>query len=157
MPASPATIRRSRSDDLVSLLDEVLVLTEKDLSKHCFTEKTWPAQGAGGAADRADPPQPVTTPGKRCRGVCFTIEVRNPRTQMAEVSIADSGVGIPPEQRLIFEPFYTTKTPDDQGHGGSGLDLSVCQQIIEQHQGRIRVESGRKGSKFTVKLPPADA
>jgi signal transduction histidine kinase len=55
---------------------------------------------------------------------------------------------------LIFEPFYTTKEPDEHGHGGSGLGLSVCRQIIEQHQGRIRVESVvGKGSTFTVKLP----
>ena len=74
---------------------------------------------------------------------------------MAEVHVIDSGVGIPPDQlRLIFEPFYITKTPDEHGHGGSGLGLSVCRQIIEQHQGRIRVESKvGKGSRFTVKLP----
>ena len=69
--------------------------------------------------------------------------------------MADTGVGIPPDRlRLIFEPFYTTKEPDDNGHGGTGLGLSVCRQIIEQHQGRIRVESlVGKGSTFTVKLP----
>ena len=64
-------------------------------------------------------------------------------------------MGIPPERlRLIFEPFYTTKEPDANGHGGTGLGLSVCRQIIEQHQGRIRVESlVGKGATFTVKLP----
>ncbi|HTU17382.1 MAG TPA: ATP-binding protein, partial [Gemmataceae bacterium] len=55
---------------------------------------------------------------------------------------------------LIFEPFYTTKEPDSNGHGGTGLGLSVCRQIIEQHQGRIRVESlVGKGSTFILKLP----
>ena len=90
------------------------------------------------------------------RGGRLRIEVRdNPRTQMAEIRVADTGVGIPPEQlRLIFEPFYTTKEPDEHGHGGTGLGLSVCRQIIEQHHGRIRVESVvGKGSTFTVKLP----
>jgi signal transduction histidine kinase len=64
-------------------------------------------------------------------------------------------VGIPADRlRLIFEPFYTTKEPDAHGHGGTGLGLSVCRQIVEQHQGRIRVESQvGKGSTFTVKLP----
>ena len=43
---------------------------------------------------------------------------------------------------------------DEHGHGGTGLGLSVCRQIIEQHQGRIRVESlVGKGATFTVKLP----
>ena len=83
-------------------------------------------------------------------------EVReNAQTQMVEVLISDTGVGIAPDQlRLIFEPFYSTKEPDEHGHGGSGLGLSVCRQIIEQHQGRIRVESiVGKGSTFIVKLP----
>ena len=87
------------------------------------------------------------------------VEVRsNRRTNMAEVKIADSGVGIAPEQlRLIFEPFYTTKEPDEHGHGGTGLGLSVCRQIIEQHRGRIRVESVvGQGSTFTVKLHLGD-
>ena len=90
------------------------------------------------------------------RGGRLRIEVRdNPRTEMVEMRVADTGVGIPPERlRLIFEPFYTTKEPDDHGHGGTGLGLSVCRQIIEQHHGRIRVESVvGKGSTFTVKLP----
>ena len=56
--------------------------------------------------------------------------------------------------RLIFEPFFTTKLPDEYGRGGNGLGLSVCRQIIEQHHGRIRVESVvGKGSTFTLKLP----
>ena len=87
------------------------------------------------------------------------IDVRhNERTNMAEVRIADTGCGIAADKlRLIFEPFYTTKEPDEHGHGGTGLGLSVCRQIIEQHNGRIRVESlGGKGSTFTVKLPCAE-
>ena len=90
------------------------------------------------------------------RGGRITIDVReNARTQMAEIHVCDTGAGIPPEKlRLIFDPFFTTKEPDADGHGGSGLGLSVCRQIIEQHHGRIRVESiVGKGSKFTVKLP----
>ena len=90
------------------------------------------------------------------RGGRLLIEVReNPIAGMAEARIADSGVGISPDRlRLIFEPFYTTKEPDEDGHGGTGLGLSVCRQIIEQHHGRIRVESVvGKGSTFTVKLP----
>ena len=84
------------------------------------------------------------------------IEVReNEAADMAEVKVADTGVGIQPDQlRQIFEPFFTTKEPDEYGRGGTGLGLSVCRQIIEQHQGRIRVESVvGKGSTFTVKLP----
>jgi signal transduction histidine kinase len=84
------------------------------------------------------------------------IEVReNATADMVEIKVSDTGQGIPPDQlRMIFEPFFTTKKPDEYGRGGTGLGLSVCRQIIEQHHGRIHVVSvvGR-GSTFTVKLP----
>ena len=148
--------RRERTD-LVALVEEVLVLTEKDLSKHhVLVEKKF--QGRPHAPVVRGQIEQILINARQAmpRGGRLTIEVRdNPHTQMAEICVCDSGTGIPPEQlRLIFEPFYTTKQPDGQGHGGSGLGLSVCRQIIEQHQGRIRVESVvGKGSKFTVKLP----
>ena len=70
-------------------------------------------------------------------------------------TVEDNGEGMRPEVAArAVEPFYTTKEPDENGHGGTGLGLSVCRQIIEQHHGRIRVESVvGKGSTFTVKLP----
>jgi two-component system NtrC family sensor kinase len=67
------------------------------------------------------------------------------------VEIEDNGVGIPrSEQSKIFEPFYTTKPPGR----GTGLGLSICYGIVEDHRGRIEVESqpGR-GSIFRVFLP----
>jgi signal transduction histidine kinase len=147
--------------DIVKLLEEVLILADKDLSKHrIHVEKKYEGR-----------PQACVVPGQieqvllnlvinarqaMPRGGHLRVEVReNARTQMVELSVADSGVGIPADRlRLIFEPFYTTKEPDANGHGGTGLGLSVCRQIIEQHQGRIRVESlVGKGSTFTVKLP----
>ena len=149
------------STDIVQLVEEVLLLTDKDLSKHRVqVEKKY----------RSRPVAPVV-PGQieqilvnlvinarqaMPNGGRLRIDVReNPAAQMVEVRIADTGVGIPPDQlRMIFEPFYTTKQPDEHGHGGTGLGLSVCRQIIEQHHGRIRVESVvGKGSTFTVKLP----
>jgi signal transduction histidine kinase len=84
------------------------------------------------------------------------IEVRdNPTADAVELKVSDTGRGIAPDQlRLIFEPFFTTKEPDEYGRGGTGLGLSVCRQIIEQHHGRIRVVSVvGKGSTFTVTLP----
>jgi signal transduction histidine kinase len=147
--------------DLVDLVEEVLVLTDKDLSKHqVHVDKKYLARPkvpvVRGQIEQILLNLVINARQSMPRGGRLRIEVReNPAAQMAEVKICDSGVGIPPEQlRLIFEPFYTTKEPDEHGHGGSGLGLSVCRQIIEQHQGRIRVESlVGKGSKFTVKLP----
>lgn len=77
---------------------------------------------------------------------------------MIEMTVRDNGCGIPPEKlRRIFDPFFTTKKgPDASGKGGSGLGLSACRDIIEAHQGRIRVDSTPgKGTAFTIKLPPA--
>jgi signal transduction histidine kinase len=68
-----------------------------------------------------------------------------------QVKISDTGVGIPRENmRKIFDPGFTTK-----GVGvGTGLGLSICYKIIQDHRGRIAVESevGR-GTTFTITLP----
>jgi signal transduction histidine kinase len=147
--------------DLVDLVEEVLILAEKDLSKHRIqVEKKY----AGNAQAPVVPAQIeqvllnliINARQAMPRGGRLVIEtVNNSRTQMAEIRVTDSGEGIPPDRlRLIFEPFYTTKEPDENGHGGTGLGLSVCRQIIDQHQGRIRVESlAGRGSTFTIKLP----
>jgi signal transduction histidine kinase len=147
--------------DLVALVEEVLILTEKDLSKHQVQiERKFQGRPKApvvrGQIEQILINLIINARQAMPRGGKLTIEVRdNSQTQMAEVRISDTGVGIPPDQlRLIFEAFYTTKEPDEDGHGGSGLGLSVCRQIIEQHHGRIRVESVvGKGSKFIVKLP----
>ena len=147
--------------DLVALIEDMLLLAEKDLSKHNIqVEKRYhgrphapvvPAQIEQVLLNLI-----INARQSMPRGGRLRIDVReNLRTHMAEMAVADTGVGIPPEGlRLIFEPFYTTKEPDEHGHGGTGLGLSVCRQIIDQHQGRIRVESlVGKGSTFTIKLP----
>ncbi len=149
--------------DLVELVQDALTLTEKDLAKHRIqVEKRFHdhpvASVIPGQIEQILVNLFINARQSMRNGGILKIDVReNESTQMAEIRIADSGVGIPPDQlRLIFEPFYTTKQPDAEGHGGSGLGLSICRQIIEQHHGRIRVESvvGR-GSVFTVKLPVA--
>jgi signal transduction histidine kinase len=147
--------------DLVALVEEVLVLTEKDLRKHQIKVETKFSGRPSAPVVRGQIEQIlinliINARQAMTHGGRLTIEVsENARTHMADISVIDTGVGIPPDRlRLIFEPFYTTKEPDENGHGGSGLGLSVCRQIIEQHQGRIRVESmPGKGSKFIVKLP----
>ena len=65
------------------------------------------------------------------------------------VAVADSGEGIPLErQRLIFEPFYTSKGE------GTGLGLSITHNIVSEHQGRIEVQSlPGQGSTFTLSFP----
>ena len=65
-----------------------------------------------------------------------------------DVSISDAGHGIPDSIRgKIFLPFFTTK------ERGTGLGLSIVHKIVVSHGGTIQVESGEKGTTFTVRLP----
>ena len=76
----------------------------------------------------------------------------------AEIVVRDHGTGIPKEKLpRVFDMFYSTKKgPDATGKGGSGLGLSTCKRIIEEHAGKIRVESSvGKGTAFTIRLPVA--
>ncbi len=80
------------------------------------------------------------------------------RDGFVNLTVRDTGTGIPPERLPhIFEPFYTTKQgPDATGKGGTGLGLAMCREIIQKHNGRIRVESTPgKGTAFTLRLPVA--
>jgi len=76
-----------------------------------------------------------------------------PRGREVELSVADTGCGIPAAvQQRVFEPFFSTKQPGQ----GSGLGLFISSQIVREHGGRIEIasEEGR-GSTFRVVLPAA--
>jgi len=68
-----------------------------------------------------------------------------------EISIADTGCGIPPEDLdKLFEPFFTKKDPSQ----ATGLGLSVSFGIVQRHGGTIRVQSeAGKGTRFFIWLP----
>jgi signal transduction histidine kinase/CheY-like chemotaxis protein len=63
----------------------------------------------------------------------------------------DNGTGLREPER-VFDPFYTTKEVGQ----GTGLGLSVCYGIVEEHQGSIRAENWEQGAHFTILLPKGD-
>jgi two-component system sensor kinase FixL len=65
-----------------------------------------------------------------------------------EVSVSDSGPGIPPDQlERIFEPFVTAKAE------GMGIGLSISRSIVEAHGGRLWAENGPRGATFHLTVP----
>ncbi len=74
-----------------------------------------------------------------------------------QVSVIDNGIGIKKDdQEQIFEPFCQLDNPLTREKSGTGLGLTLVKQIIEEHGGRIWVESEYgKGSRFTFTLPLA--
>jgi len=81
----------------------------------------------------------------------ISVSASNTDKKGVEISITDSGCGIPPENLdKLFEPFFTTKEVGK----GTGLGLAVSYGIVQRHGGTIRVQSevGR-GSTFTIWIP----
>ncbi len=76
--------------------------------------------------------------------------------RMVGISVTDHGRGIA-EQDLarIFEPFYRGQHALDGSVHGSGLGLSLVDRIVRQHGGRVQVQSGARGTTFTLLIPAA--
>lgn len=77
-----------------------------------------------------------------------------------ELTVRDTGSGMDRQTlQRIFEPYFSTKDgPDESGRGGTGLGLAACKEIIDGHQGRIRVESTvGQGTAFIIRLPVQQA
>lgn len=150
--------------DLVALVQEVLVLVAKDLQMHRVRLQTnFEGEPVVSEINAGQIQQVLLNLIINARqamdaGGQLTIQVRrNAEAGVGEISVRDSGKGIPAETlRKIFDPLFTTKTPDAQGQGGTGLGLSMAREVIEAHHGRIRVESAvGQGTTFTLKLPLA--
>jgi signal transduction histidine kinase len=84
-----------------------------------------------------------------CRGE-GAIAVRLQRdVEGTDITVSDSGPGIPEEKReVIFQPYYTEKGD------GTGLGLAIVRQTIEQHGGSIAVgETAGGGATFHIRFP----
>jgi len=73
------------------------------------------------------------------------------------VAVKDQGIGMDQKEvKQIFQKFYRTKKAEESGEAGTGIGLSIVQQIVEQHGGRIEVTSQPgAGSCFTLVMPAA--
>lgn len=150
--------------DIAQLLESCLVLLEREMQKY-RVQIEWQAEPSPPAMACAGEIQQVVfnllTNARQAmpRGGQIVIRVAPDATaDTVDLTIRDNGTGIPPEVLpRIFDRFFSTKQgPDSSGKGGTGVGLSACREIIEAHQGKIRVEStvGR-GTAFTLKLPVA--
>ncbi|HEX8968595.1 MAG TPA: ATP-binding protein, partial [Chloroflexota bacterium] len=76
----------------------------------------------------------------------------------ARLSVRDQGIGIPAEEQLVvFDRFHRGGNVDDRRFAGMGLGLYIARAIVEQHGGRIWVDSAPgEGSTFHVALPLGD-
>lgn len=74
---------------------------------------------------------------------------------MVAVTVADTGIGIPPEESSrVFDKFYQVGYTSVGVREGTGLGLAICRQLVEMQGGKIWVESEvGKGSRFTFTLP----
>lgn len=80
---------------------------------------------------------------------CITLAIASGTDSIAIV-IADTGPGIPPEVRpFLFDPYYSGR----EAGRGLGLGLSKCWRIMDEHGGRVEVDSSADGAVFRLILP----
>lgn len=158
---------RNRTEDfapteLQQLVEQTLILLEREMQKFRVSVRK-----------EFQPAPPVRAIGNQIQQVLLNL-MTNARQAMigggellvrihpdaaaklVDLTVRDTGSGIPRDHLpRIFDRFFTTKNgPDATGKGGTGVGLATCKDIIEAHQGRIRVESTvGKGTAFTVRLP----
>jgi signal transduction histidine kinase len=151
------------STDLVKLIDESMVLLEREMQKYRISvemvvEENLPEVSViGNQIQQVLMNLLINARQAMSEGGQLIIKLQqNQEQKTVELSVRDYGPGIPQDKlRRIFEPYYTTKSgPDATGKGGTGVGLATCKNIIEAHGGKIRVESSvGKGTCFTLMLP----
>jgi signal transduction histidine kinase len=150
--------------DITKLIEGSLVLLEREMQKY-RVQVELQAEPAPPAIVCASEIQQVLlnllTNARQAmpRGGRIIIRIApDPAAGTVDLTVRDTGSGIPPEiLPRIFDRYFSTKQgPDATGKGGTGVGLSACREIIEAHQGKIRVESTvGVGTAFTLKLPAA--
>jgi signal transduction histidine kinase/ActR/RegA family two-component response regulator len=86
----------------------------------------------------------------------ITLRLRRAADGHAEISVLDTGFGMPPEVlEHVFDLFYQAPQGADRSRGGLGLGLAIVRSLVEMHGGSVHAESGGdgRGSAFTLRLP----
>ncbi len=148
--------------DMVKLVEDSLLLLEREMNKYRIAvdkqlHKVPLAMVDGNQIQQVLLNLLINARQAMLSGGRVTIRLTaDPATDTVELMVRDTGSGIPADKLpRIFDRFFTTKSgPDASGKGGNGLGLAFCRDVIEAHQGRIRVASTvGKGTAFTLKLP----
>jgi signal transduction histidine kinase len=152
--------------DLTQLVEQSLVLLERELQKYRVqvelqTEPSPHAFVCGNEIQQVLLNLLTNARQAMPRGGRVLVRVAPDTTAgTVDLSVRDTGSGIPAHLLpRIFDRYFTTKHgPDASGKGGTGIGLAACRDIIEAHQGKIRVESTvGVGTAFIIKLPVAAA
>jgi signal transduction histidine kinase len=148
--------------DLAELVRQSLVLLEREMQKYRVQielqlEPAPPAMVCGNEIQQVLLNLLTNARQAMPRGGRVLIRIAHDSASGAvDLTVRDSGSGIPPAVLpRIFDRYFTTKRgPDASGKGGTGVGLATCREIVEAHQGKIRVESTvGVGTAFTIKLP----
>ena len=129
----------------VSQLDSILIYFDKEMIDKIFNNllsNAFKYTNEGGA---------ITIGVSQIR----TSELQSDKYESVEVSITDTGIGIPPEKLdKIFDRFYQVDESNLEEKKGTGIGLSIAKEMVEMHHGTITVESelGR-GTTFKLLLP----
>lgn len=147
---------------LHQLISESLVLLEREMQKYrvavrCEFAEVPPVRAIGNQIQQVLLNMMTNARQAMPQGGELLLRLtHDPASHAVEFTIRDSGTGIPQESLpKIFDRYYSTKTgPDETGKGGTGVGLATCKDIIDAHQGRIRVESSLgRGTAFIIRLP----
>ncbi len=157
---------RQEPCDLRKLLDDVLVLVQKDLQMHRIGVDIDAPGSVWAIVNSSQIQQILMNLIVNARQAMnengrLKLTVRdNPEEGWAELSVQDTGCGIPHDQLAhIFDAFlHDEKSRCPRSGRNRARLIARCRKIIEAHKGRIRVESEvGKGTRFTLKLPRSES
>ncbi len=150
--ARPVQLERDKEVDLAKVLDQAIALVEREVSGvsiyRNYEPEMRPFPFDAGLMERVFYNLVLNAAQATSAGGAVTVKTRS-SAAIAEISVIDRGAGIE-EKNLnsIFNPFFTTKA------AGVGLGLAIVSKIVDEHGGKITVESEPgKGSIFRVLLP----